>query len=99
MPRTVLCLAFSLLACRSAIHGPELPYRPAKVEPRGELVLVSAFGPPNYGETPGVDDSTQVPILKLFSPVSVLGRPNDPDEVNRESVFDVARSSSEFAAT
>jgi hypothetical protein len=67
----------------------QLHYEPAVVRLSGLLVTDYVYGPPGFGEEPEADYIARVWILKLFTPVDVIGTPGD--DFNSESVNDVGR--------
>lgn len=85
----VLCLFLltvnSLSACSSSTSsGPTvLQYEPSVVCLTGEVSVEQRFGPPNYGETPDIDERVDVPILHTVQPFAVRGDPSS--ETNTES--------------
>lgn len=69
--------------------GQWIGYEPERVELRGHLVFQEEFGPPNFGETPEIDQKLLVPVLELAHPISIRG--NENDELNSETLLDVRR--------
>lgn len=59
-------------------------YEPAEVELTGTLALVGRFGPPNFGETPAVDERISVPVLILTAPVSICA--DSTSDTNNEAL-------------
>lgn len=76
-------LAGFMIAWGGAIAGEPLHYEPAVVSLSGILVIEDHYGPPNYGENPDTDEIDKVRILKLDTPVDVVGDPN-ADNFNSE---------------
>jgi hypothetical protein len=64
-----------------------LSYEPAVVELRGTLSVVERYGPPNFGETPDLDQKLRVPILQLERPVNVAG--DTSSQANPDTIRDV----------
>jgi len=60
----------------SAQDNRRVSYGPAVVQLRGKLVVEQRYGAPGYGENPKTDAKVRVPILVLFTPVSVNGNPD-----------------------
>ena len=56
-----------------------LSYRAKQSELIGHLVLISSYGPPNYGENPQTDQLEQNIVLLPERPICVRGT-DDPDE-------------------
>jgi len=54
-------------------------YEPAVSIISGTLIHKMVYGPPNYGETPNIDEKNYIYILKLDQPVNVYADANQPD--------------------
>jgi len=60
-----------------------LRYEPTSVTLSGTLAARAGYGPPNYGETPDVDEKLTIYSIVLTRPVDVCG--DSSDSMNRES--------------
>ena len=67
----------------------QVHYEPAVVRLSGLLSLEEHYGPPNFGETPDVDVSERIIVLKLDSPIVVTADPSDG--ANRDSFSNVKK--------
>jgi len=52
-------------------------YEPSVSAVSGVVVATREYGPPNYGETPNVDEKVTVPVLKIDRPIRVCASKND----------------------
>ena len=84
-----LLLGRLLLTVGWAAHSEEawVDYEPAVIELSGRVVPRNYFGPPNFGESPEIDEKRTAVILVLTHPINVRGNPVDP--VNQETERDV----------
>jgi hypothetical protein len=53
----------------------------------GTVVATREFGPPNYGETPSMDEKVTVPVLKIDHPIRVC--PSQRDEAGPDAVQEI----------
>lgn len=85
-----LTIIYLLLFCREAEPQQQdwLSYDPAVSRLQGNLVKVTKYGKPTYGENPEKDERVVVPILVLPTPVRVKGR--STSSVNNESLTNVS---------
>jgi hypothetical protein len=73
-----------------------MAYEPEIVRLGGVLTIQEKYGPPNYGETPSIDQRVDVPILRLSRPVDVCADPRS--EVNVESFSKIIEVQLVFSA-
>lgn len=83
-----LWLPLLALSCTGGASGTPgqaqcLGYEPETVRLEGTLAIEPRYGPPNYGETPDIDQKVQVPIVKLAHPIDVCSEPTA--QLNTES--------------
>jgi len=83
---------FSFLAIASSgLADPEiwLEYTPHVVELSGQVVEMSEYGPPSYGEHPETDDKLTIQIVRLSAPVNVKADPEDDINVEAQGIREV----------
>lgn len=85
----VLFLALAALPCDVPAQEQEwLASNPSVARLQGKLIKVRKFGRPSYGENPDKDETIDVPILILQSPVRVKAR--SASSVNNESLTNIS---------
>jgi len=92
---TLLILAIISVATLAAFRisggaaSEPLHYEPALVKFSGILTLEKHYGPPNFGETPNIDQVVMIPILELDVPISVAANQND--KINKRTFAGLKR--------
>lgn len=84
----LLCIPLACMCAAPAALCAQIPdcvrFEPDSVALDGVLHHTMRYGPPNFGETPRVDQPIRVPILRLNHAIAVCGDPTS--DVNRDTV-------------